>query len=310
MEISRDQAVDCFASDDLIGLGMEADAVRRGRHPEDVVTYATAGTVSLNQPAEELYARLSDAVRGGETTACLVVDATEGEGFSHFEEALAGVRKHFPSLRLLALSTAQILEISGHSHLPLGEVLTRLHAAGLNAFRGDDLCVVHDESGTFVPLQSWLEVHRLAHERGIQSTAGLVFGAGESFEQRVDHLVAIGSLQAQTGGFLAFTPRSYKPRTARSEFEEPTAVEYLQTLAVSRMVLDTIDNIESSCAEQGLKVTQMALRFGANDAGLVRPAETGKRQAFTEEDLRRLIRDAGLRPVERDPLYQTVFLSS
>lgn len=310
MEISEEQALDCFASDDLIGIGMEADAVRRALHPENVVTYVVGRPVSLSQSPEKVDRDLEDAVHAGDTTACLVSGADLPLTFAHLEETLTRVRKRFPSLHLQALSTSGILAVAQQSGLIVGEALTRLRAAGLDAFSGDDLCACNSDSATLLQLEPWFEVHRLAHQHGIRSTAGLVFGMGESFEQRVELLFTMRSLQAQSGGFVSFTPWSHKPPTPRSAFEEATAVEYLRTLAISRMVLDNVANIESSCTALGLKVTQMALRFGANDAGSI-PLEdgTGKR-AFTEEDLRRVIRDAGLRPVERDAVYRTVFLNN
>jgi cyclic dehypoxanthinyl futalosine synthase len=171
--------------------------------------------------------------------------------------------------------------------------------AGLDALTARRFQIGGDSARIF-------EVHRRAHRGGVCTTAGMVFGAGESLEDRVDHLFAIRALQEETGGFTAFAPYSFRPVAGDSR-ESPTAVEYMRTLAVARMVLDNIENVESSCVAQGLKVVQMALRFGANDAGAV-PAES--KMSFTEEDLRRVIRDAGFRPVERDPAYRTMFLGA
>jgi len=220
MGITRQQALDCLNSTDLIGIGMEADAVRRGLHSEGVVTYVVGSSSNAHNPNRD----------------------SLSEGSFHF---------------------------------------------------GGDL-------------GSLLNRHRSAHRAGIPTTAGMVFGAGETPEDRVDYLFAIRDLQQETGGFTAFAPTSFRPGP-RDSREAPTAVEYMRTLAVSRMVLDNIENVESSCVAQGLKVVQMALRFGANDAGTI-PAEGNP--SFTEEDLRRVIRDAGFRPVERDISYRTHFLDS
>jgi cyclic dehypoxanthinyl futalosine synthase len=220
MGISKEQALDCLRSADLIGIGMEADAVRRELHPEGVVTYA-------------------------------VRSPSAGDD------------------------------------------------AGLYTLTAESFLIGSEPAHIF-------ELHRRAHRAGIRTTAGMVIGAGESLEDRVEHLFAIRTLQEETDGFTAFAPYCLKPAIGDSR-ESPTAVEYMRTLAVARMVLDNIENVESSCVAQGLKVVQMALRFGANDAGVI-PAEG--RLSFTEEDLRRVIRDAGFRPVERDPSYGTMFLNS
>lgn len=135
----------------------------------------------------------------------------------------------------------------------------------------------------------------------------MTFGAGESFEQRLNHLEAVRRLQEEAGGFTAFTAVSFQPRKAGlSGFEEATAVEYLKTLAISRMVLDNVENVQIDLETQGLKVLQMGLRFGGNDVGSVLLDGSDD---TTEEDLRRVIRGAGFKPVQRDTLYRTMFLN-
>lgn len=136
----------------------------------------------------------------------------------------------------------------------------------------------------------------------------MLFGFGETSEQRVAHLEALRTLQAETGGFSSFSLAAHLPTPQQRQqgLEEPTSVESLKTLAIARMVLDNIENIQTEASAHGLKVLQMALRFGSNDAGSVMSA-TGL--GATEEELRRLIRDAGFRPVQRDTPYHTLFLT-
>jgi 2-iminoacetate synthase ThiH len=121
------------------------------------------------------------------------------------------------------------------------------------------------------------------------------FGGGETLEQRVDFLEAVRGLQEETGGFGAFAAVSAEAPNER-ELDGVTAVERLKTLAIARMFLDNIENVQASGTAQGLKVLQTGLRFGANDVGPVRP------EAGSEEDVRRIIRDAGFRPAQRDIL--------
>lgn len=211
MGISREQAIECLRSDDLIGLGMEADAVRRRLHPEGVATY--------------------------------VVDCEVEPG-----------------------------------------------------------PVLADFAGT----AEWVAAHRAAHGRGERTTARMVFGGDETPEQRADVLEAVRALQQETGGFAAFVPVAAPAANGR-QLDSVTAVERLKMLAVARMFLDNIENIQAdgvATGIDGLKVLQTALRFGANDLGAV-DAESGR----SEEDLRRIIRDAGLRPAERDAAYRAMMLS-
>lgn len=313
MGISREQALDCFNSDDLIGIGMEADAVRRKLHPEGVVSYAIDRKIDCaTAPFEALCQQIHETVEMGGTGVTLrgQVDA-EGK-IDWYERLFAGVREQFPALWLHCPSASEILAISARSGLTVRDTILRLQDAGLQSIPGDDAGILDDAvqqqggRGRWTVVD-WVSVHRTAHELGIRTTAGMTFGVGESFEQRLNHLEVMRQLQEETGGFTAFTPVSFQPRKAGvSGFEEATAVEYLKTLAVSRMVLDNIENVQTDLETQGLKVLQMGLRFGGNDVGSVL---WDGADDTTEEDLRRVIRGAGFKPVQRDTLYQTMFLN-
>jgi cyclic dehypoxanthinyl futalosine synthase len=151
----------------------------------------------------------------------------------------------------------------------------------------------------------------------MRTTATMMFGCGETIEQRMNHLELVRNLQEETGGFTAFIPWTFqRENTSLGRFvkEEATAVEYLQTLAISRIYLSNIENVQSSWVTQGLKTCQLGLRFGGNDVGSIMIEENvvssaGAHHHSTEEDLRRLIRDAGFTPRQRDTLYRTYFLN-
>jgi cyclic dehypoxanthinyl futalosine synthase len=281
--ITPQQALDCFASDDLIGIGMEADAIRRRLHPEGVVGYALEAEIDATLSLE---AQLDSALEDGATGVTL--RNTAGQTLESLERTIGAIRKR--NLRVRALSAS---ELAAFASLP--EALARLRAAGLDTLLGSGVNTL----GT----ARWIEIHRAAHRAGIPSTAEMVFGANESLQQRVEFLAAVRALQAETSGFLAFLLTTAPAPTGR-ELDDPTAVEYLQTLAIARMVLDNILHLQPNLAQQGLKVLQMALRFGGNDAGS--PLASN---AASEEELRRVIRDAGFKPVQRDPLHTTVFLA-
>jgi len=144
-----------------------------------------------------------------------------------------------------------------------------------------------------------------------------MFGCGETLEQRVNHFEIVRRLQEETGGFTAFIPWTFQHQNTslgRSVTEEATAVEYLKTLAVSRLYLENIQNVQCSWVTQGLKTCQLGLRFGANDVGSIMIEEnvvsaTGTHHRSNEEELRHLIRDAGFVPKQRDTLYRTFFLN-
>jgi cyclic dehypoxanthinyl futalosine synthase len=162
-----------------------------------------------------------------------------------------------------------------------------------------------------------LDVHRTAHQLGMRTTATMMFGCGETLEQRMNHLELVRNLQEETGGFTAFIPWTFqRENTSLGRFvkEEATAVEYLQTLAISRIYLENFENVQASWVTQGLKTCQMGLRFGGNDVGSIMIEENvvsaaGAHHRASEEELRRIIRDAGFVPKQRDTLYRTYFLN-
>lgn len=292
---------------------MEADAVRRGLHPEGVVSYAIDRKIDCAaMPFEGICEKIRHTVEMGGTGVTLRGSGDAARKIDWFEHLFAGVREQFPAVWLHCLSASEILTIAEDSGLTVRDTISRLRDAGLGSIAGDDAGILDDavqQEGArgkwSVP--GWVEVHREAHELGMRTTAAMTFGVGESFEQRLNHLEIVRQLQEETGGFTAFTPVSFQHRKAGvSGFEEATAVEYLKTLAISRMVLDNIENVQADLETQGLKVLQMALRFGGNDVGSVL---LDGADDTTEEDLRRVIRGAGFKPVQRDTLYRTMFLS-
>jgi cyclic dehypoxanthinyl futalosine synthase len=292
MGITRQQALDCFASDDLIGIGMEADAVRRTLHPEGVVSYIIDRTIDYTGDIETIHNHIRTTLEMGGTGVMIQGRVHPALKIEWFEKLLTGIRQRFPDVWLHCLSAGEILAITENSSLPLNYTIDRLRNAGLNSIPGDVQCSIED----------WTTVHRTAHQLGLKTTAALTFGSNETVEERLNFLETVRNLQEETGGFTAFIPTA---DNIPGPWEEPTAVEYLKTLAISRMFLDNIDNIQTSATNQGLKVLQMALRFGSNDAGSITLEDTRN----TEEELRRLIRDAGFKPVQRDTLYRTMFLN-
>jgi cyclic dehypoxanthinyl futalosine synthase len=313
MGISREQALDCFRSDDLIGIGMEADAVRRRIHREGVVSYVVERRIDCSGLGEAAFEAVCDALCEqvgatldvGGTAVTLVpgggrpsAEYLAGEETLRlYERMLAEIKRRHPAIWVSGLSAPEVGAIAASAGLGLGETLLRLRDAGLDSIGGEGVDVANPEP--------WVEVHRAAHGVGMRTTAAMVFGGTETVEQRADFLDAVGRLQEETGGFAAVVPLPCRAPGAR-ELEQATAVESLKTLAIARMILDNIENVQSSWATQGLKVRQMGLRFGGNDVGAVALGDGAS--GSSEEDLRRVIRDAGFRPVQRSMSYRTMFL--
>ena len=280
MGISREQALDCLMSHDLIGIGMEADAVRRRLHPEGVVTYAIDATISCARLAlAAIQAQVAEAQAEGATGITLQAGALDLEGAV---TVISGLRRRFPELWL---------QISGVARDTAS--LSTLHMAGL-----DSIVIAGTDDVSLVQ-------HRAAHQAGMSTSATMIFGAGESTAELVSQFEAVRLLQEETVGFRAFVPVAAHAVTGR-DLDDPTAVEYLKTLATARMVLDNIATVQSDWTRQGLKVLQMGLRFGANDVG---PVPIQQNKGATEEELRRVIRDAGFQPAQRDLGFRLMMLA-
>jgi cyclic dehypoxanthinyl futalosine synthase len=314
MGISRQQALDCLRSNDLIGIGMEADAVRRRLHPDGVVSYAVEGTVLMpdgmcadgkegEASLETLYGKIAEMIDLGSTGVRLVGGLgckSKSREMDWFVGIIRGIRQHFPSLWLEGLSPVELTALAAGSGLDLRQTVARLRDAGMDSIASSGGPLTNN-------LSEWIAVHRAAHGLGMRTTSTMHFGAGETLEQRVEFIQAVHQLQEETGGFAAFVPMATEAPGGR-DLDAVTAVEQLKTLAIARVFLDNIENIQWSGAEQGLKALQTGLRFGVNDAGSITP-EANATTHTTEEDLRRIIRDAGFHPVQRDTSYRTMFFN-
>ncbi len=292
--------------------------MRRRLHPEGVVSYTIDGRVTYTETAagvgfDRLCEDISSIIEMGGTGVMLQGEVTPPLTISWFDGLFRRIKQRFPAIWLHSLSASEILAIAEHSGTTLQDTITRLRDAGLDSIPGDDAGILDDavqNQGIRArrTTADWIAVHRAAHKLGIQTTATMMFGGGETMDHRVNHLELVRKLQEETGGFASFTPWSFAPQAAAVQgFEEATAVEYLKTLAISRMYLDDIQNVQSNLETQGLKVLQVGLRFGGNDVGSVMLAEGAN--AATEEQLRQVIRDAGFKPVQRDTAYRTMFLN-
>jgi cyclic dehypoxanthinyl futalosine synthase len=242
-------------------------------------------------------------------------------GIEWYEDLLRSIKQRF-DIWCHCFSAPEIVNIAKISGLTLYDTLARLRDAGLDSLPGGGAEILDDEvrhriSRLKSSVQDWIDVHRACHAVGLKSTATMMFGTGETIEQRMNHFDIVRQMQEESGGFTAFIPWSFqRENTSLGRFvkEEATAVEYLKVLALSRLYLENILNIQSSWVTPGLKTCQLGLRFGGNDVGSIMIEENvvsaaGAHHRATEEELRRLIRDAGFVPKQRDTLYRTYFLN-
>jgi aminodeoxyfutalosine synthase len=242
-----------------------------------------------------------------------------GLPFEWYEELLRGFKRVRPNVHLKCFTGVEIHFFAEKFGMTHTQVLTRLRDAGLGSLPGGGAEILHpDVRRRIAPDKAdgeqYLAVHRAAHALGIKTNCTMLYGHIETFEHRVDHLLRLRELQDQTRGFQCFIPLAFhNENNSLQKLPEPTAVDDLRTIAVSRLLLDNVPHIKAYWVSMGVDTAQIALRFGADDLDGTIVHETiyhaaGSRvpMGMTRDDLVRLIREAGRVPVERDTEYGIV----
>ena len=203
------------------------------------------------------------------------------------------------------------------SNLPIRDVLVRLQTAGLDSIPGGGAEILSDRvrketAPRKCSADEWIHVMEEAHNIGMRTTATMMFGHIETWEERLEHLTRIRDLQDRTGGFTAFIPWPFQPtNTALDHLPTATGVSYLKMLALSRIFLDNVANIQASWVTQGPKIAQISLFFGANDFGSTMIEENvvaaaGVSFRLSEEEIRKLVSRAGFEAKQRLMDYRLV----
>ena len=280
-------------------------------HPESYIT----DDATYHQKIEEMFALGGDQLllQGGHHPAL---------GIEWYEELFQKLKSWYPHLKLHALGPPEVVHISERSGLTYHETLRRLKAAGLDSLPGAGAEILADRVRRLISNgkclgEEWLEVMRQAHRLDIPTSATMMFGHIETLEERFDHLVRIRAVQAQrpegTVGFRAFIPWPYQDdgtllQRVKGISNHVSADEYLRTLALSRLMLPNIDNIQVSWLTVGPKVAQVSLYGGANDMGSIMIEENvvsaaGAPFRFTAQEIQQCIEEAGFVPQLRDQQY-------
>jgi cyclic dehypoxanthinyl futalosine synthase len=341
---TRLTADDCTAlleSHDVARIGVAADEIRQQKHPDNIVTYIIDRNINYTnvcnvvctfcafyrrpgapdtyvRTIEQICEKIDETISLGGTGVLMQGGLHPDFGIEWYEDLLRTLHQKYPSFQLHCFSPPEIQNIHLISGLDYETIMARLKAAGLYSLPGGGGEILDDEVrkrvSTKCTTDEWLGVMRAVHSVGLRSTATMMFGIGDNITHRVRHLQRVRDLQDETGGFTAFIPWTFqRENTAlgRRIKDEPTGIDYLKMLAVSRLFLDNIENFQSSWLTQGLKLGQVALRFGANDMGSIMIEENvvsaaGAHNRADEQLLRYLIREAGFTPQQRDILYARV----
>jgi cyclic dehypoxanthinyl futalosine synthase len=221
--------------------------------------------------------------------------------------------KQKTGIHIHGFSPPEICHFAELSSLPTRVVLERLKAVGLDSMPGGGAEILSDRVRQHIAprkcsVEQWLQVMKEAHALGMRTTATMMFGHIETWEERLEHLERVRSLQDETGGFTAFIPWPFQPdNTALAsamQIKKTSAIGYLRMLALSRIYLDNIQGIQASWVTQGPKIAQVSLFFGANDFGSTMIEENvvaaaGVSFRLSEQEIKRLIVAAGFTPEQR-----------
>ena len=293
-------ALDALRGSDLLDLGMSANHVRHNLHPEHVVTYELSGrAASWEEARHEALLHTGMSINLGQ------IFKTE-LSLESLKAHLLTQRERLPNVTFQHLPVSRLEGTAGNV-LALREAIPGLQAAGLCSIRLD-----FDSEFDSLSHEELSDLLRLAARCDLFASVSITIGSSESLEQRAKMLTMVRDLQKETNAIQSVQVNVHHAATpeARRE-EEATAVDYLKMLAVTRIYLDTVDHIQTDWSVMGPKVLELALRFGADDAGAVPRSQTGNLEPSHhggESELRRIIRDAGFRPVERDALFRQSLL--
>ncbi len=335
--LSCDEAVEMLCSDDLAEIGERAHESRLEWCNPEIVTYIVDRNVNYSNvcaatcyfcafyrklnddeayvlPNEEVLAKIGELKDVDGTQVLLQGGLHPKLPLSYYTKLLSEIKENY-NVHIHGFSAPEIHFFMKKTKMPLDTILRELQAAGLDTIPGGGAEILSDRVRKEMTkgkcmTQEWLDVHEAAHNIGMRTTATMMFGSIETLEERVEHFNHIRELQNRTGGFTAFIPWTFQAsNTEMKHVPESGAVDYLKTLAVSRIFLDNVPNIQASFITQGKSVGQMALFYGANDMGGTMMEEnvvaaTGIHNCSHENEIQKLVADAGFSAMKRNTLYE------
>ncbi len=338
--LSASEALALYANAPTATLGRLADAARARRHSQGVVTYIIDRNVNYTNVCvarcrfcafyrpvgspegytlgfEEIFRKIEETISLGGVQLLLQGGHNPDVPLAWYEDLFREVKRRYPAFRLHALSPPEIIHLSRLSGLAVPAVIDRLIAAGLDSIPGGGAEILVDRVRRILncynkaTADEWLDVMRHAHRAGLRTTATMMYGTVETAEERLEHLLRLRDLQDETGGFTAFIAWSFQPDHTELSGVEATGVDYLRTLALSRLVLDNFDNLQASWVTQGGKVGQLSLAYGANDMGSVMIEENvvraaGAEYCMDEVEVVRNIENAGFVAKRRNMHYEVL----
>lgn len=329
-----DDFLKLYSDADIYQLGFLANAIRKQKHPEPIVTYVVDRNINYTDicvsackfcaffkapedkdgyllSKEQLLDKITETQKLGGTQILLQGGLHPDLPLEYYEDMLRFMKE--TGIHVHGFSPPEIYHFAEISKSTISEVIARLIKAGLDSIPGGGAEILNDRvrestAPRKCSADQWIEIMEEAHNQGLRTSATMMFGHIETIEERLEHIHRLRELQDRTKGFTAFIPWPFQPdHTALNDLvsiERTTGYAYLRMLALSRIYLDNFDNIQASWVTQGPKIAQISLSFGANDFGSTMIEENvvaaaGISFRLSEEEINRLVKDAGFEPKQR-----------
>ena len=332
--------LDYYTNAPLLELGAEADRARQALHPNNTVTYIVDRNINYTNVCvadcgfcafyrrpkhaegwtlsyEQIGAKIDETKALGGVQILMQGGHNPYIPFEWYLDLLRYIKRNHP-IHVHGFSPSEVDFWAKLYRMDARDVIRELQKAGLDSIPGGggEILVqrVRDQvAKKKAGADRWLEIMEIAHQEGMKTSVTMMYGIGETLAERIEHLQRVREVQARTGGFTAFICWPLQPENTptMSHMPKTDAVDYLRTVAIARIILDNVPNLQSSWVTMGMKVGQTALRFGCNDFGslmieenVVSAANTTHRT--TIDEMERLIRDAGFTPARRRQDYSII----
>ena len=335
--LNEREAEELLLHGDPVELGRRADAGRRKRF-DDTVTFIVDRNINYTNVCvnecrfcaffrrkesrdaylltyDEILEKVRETVEAGGTQVMIQGGLYPDLGLEYYEKMLSLIKSKY-DITIHSFTATEIQHFARQAGISILDCLKRLQAAGLDSLPGGGAEILVDEirqkvSPKKIMTEDWLHVMECAHSIGMESTATMVIGLGETMAQRVEHMEKIRRLQDRTGGFRAFITWTFQPGNTELGGEKTSGWDYMRTLAMTRLYMDNVAHIQGSWVTQGERIGQLTLGFGADDLGSIMLEENVVRAAGTAYDMSikkmaDLIRGAGKKPAQRDTEYRII----
>lgn len=342
--LDLEDTIALFESDEVEKIGHTANILMERKHPEPIATFVIGRNVNYTNvcdvycrfcafyrrpgseegyvlPDEVIFQKIQETIDVGGTEILMQGGTNPNLPFSYYTNLLKAIKERFPDITMHSFSPAEIMKMVEVSDgLTLEQVVREIHAAGLDSLPGGGAEILDDRTRRKISRakgswRDWMDVMQTAHRIGMNTTATMVIGFGESMEERALHLLRVREAQDEclqkgypSEGFLAFIPWTFQPDNTNLKVERQTPESYLKTVAISRIVLDNIKNLQSSWVTMGPEVGRLSLQYGCNDFGSTMIEENvvssaGATHKVNIESILSIIRSAGKTPAQRNTKY-------